>query len=140
MATASTLGGVKAGDNVTIADDGTLSAAAPYELPKASSTVLGGVKLGNNLTAREDGTVDAIAGGGNVSVSPDEGNTLEQRENGLFVPEVTGESGGNSILVLPYVAPVLDALGNLTNSADFITAWGGIISQYLAAPDHYIWM
>lgn len=101
-ATASTLGGVKAGSNVTIAEDGTLSAAAePYELPKASASVLGGIKLGNNLTAREDGTVDA-AGGGTVTVSPDSGNTLEQRANGLFVPAGSGGSGsdgGNSLLI-----------------------------------------
>lgn len=92
-ATASTLGGVKAGDNVTIAEDGTLSAAADlYELPKASATTLGGVKIGNNLSMREDGTLDAV-GGGTATVSPDSGNTLEQRENGLFVP--AGSGGGD---------------------------------------------
>lgn len=68
-ATASTLGGVKIGGGLDIAEDGTLSATGGgggggYVLPKASASVLGGIKVGNNLTMREDGTLDAMAGGG----------------------------------------------------------------------------
>ena len=140
-ATASSLGGVKAGDNVTIANDGTLSAtAAPYELPKASSTVLGGIKVGNNLSIREDGTLDAEAGGGIATVSPDAGNALEQRENGLFVPAGSGGSSTESpFLILPYVEPVMDESGMTpTNQQDFINNWGPILSKYIANPGKYI--
>lgn len=144
VATSDTLGGVKAGSNVTIAEDGTISAAAaPYDLPKASAATLGGIKVGHNLSIRPDGTLDAQTGGGGiVAVSPDAGNTLEQRENGLFVPEGTGGSGGNSILVLPYVAPEVDsATGAVTNSEAFVTAWSNILAKYLAAPDsHALYM
>ncbi len=42
-ATASALGGVKPGSNITVATDGTISVAAPYTLP-AAGTALGGVQ------------------------------------------------------------------------------------------------
>jgi hypothetical protein len=51
-ADASTLGGIKVGSNLTIAN-GVLSAPTPttaYSLPTASASVLGGVKVGSNLT------------------------------------------------------------------------------------------
>ena len=44
-ATAAVLGGVKIGDNITIASDGAISAPAPYALPAATANALGGVKL-----------------------------------------------------------------------------------------------
>jgi hypothetical protein len=44
------LGGIRVGDNLTINNDGVLSAVAtPYSLPTASPTVKGGVKIGNGL-------------------------------------------------------------------------------------------
>lgn len=59
VATATVLGGVKKGANVTIAGDGTISVAAPYVLPIASGSVLGGIKIGSGLTEAGDGTVSA---------------------------------------------------------------------------------
>lgn len=48
-ATATALGVVKPGDNLTVRPDGTLDAsAAQYELPVASDTTLGGVKVSNS--------------------------------------------------------------------------------------------
>ncbi len=111
-ATASRLGGIKAGDNVSISADGTLSAsAAPYELPRASAAVLGGIKVGRNLSVDSEGRLNALGG---------------------------GSASGGGVLVLPYVAPETDsATGAVTNSAAFVEAWGGILSEYLAAPDQY---
>ena len=62
-ASATTLGGIKVGDNLTIDDNGVLSSVAePYILPQASDTVLGGIKVGENLSITEDGTLSATGG------------------------------------------------------------------------------
>ena len=51
QASASVLGGIKVGSNLSIDENGVLSAIAePYSLPTASSSVLGGIKVGSNLT------------------------------------------------------------------------------------------
>lgn len=50
IASATTLGGIKVGDNLTIEEDGTLNAeATEYELPIATASTLGGIKVGSNL-------------------------------------------------------------------------------------------
>lgn len=54
IATASALGGVKVGSNLTITD-GVLSAVqGSYSLPTASASTKGGVKIGSNLTIEGD--------------------------------------------------------------------------------------
>lgn len=54
IATASALGGVKIGNNLTIAD-GVLSAVqGSYTLPTASASTKGGVKIGSNLSIEGD--------------------------------------------------------------------------------------
>ena len=58
-ATATTLGGVKAGLGLNITPDGTLSAAEQYALPAATATTLGGVKVGTGLNIAPDGTLSA---------------------------------------------------------------------------------
>ena len=58
-ATATTLGGVKAGPGLNITPDGTLSAAEQYALPAATATTLGGVKVGEALDIAPDGTLSA---------------------------------------------------------------------------------
>lgn len=51
IASATTLGGIKVGDNLTIENDGTLNAeSTEYQLPAATSSTLGGIKVGNGLT------------------------------------------------------------------------------------------
>ena len=51
IASATTLGGIKVGDNLTIEEDGTLNAeSTEYNLPVASSSTLGGVKIGSGLS------------------------------------------------------------------------------------------
>lgn len=50
IASDTTLGGIKVGDNLTIEEDGTLNAeATEYQLPTASASTLGGIKVGSNL-------------------------------------------------------------------------------------------
>lgn len=60
IASSTTLGGIKVGNNLTIEEDGTLNAeSTEYQLPTASSTTLGGVKVGSNLNIT-DGVLTAI--------------------------------------------------------------------------------
>ena len=49
-ATSSVLGGVKIGSGITVASDGTISAASSYTLPTASTSTKGGIKVGTGLT------------------------------------------------------------------------------------------
>ena len=98
IASATVLGGVKAGTNVAVAGDGTLSVAtgagltaganvsiaagvisvptgAGYALPVASSSVLGGIKAGANVTIAGDGTLslttaNITGAGGAPAASP----------------------------------------------------------------------
>lgn len=63
-ASASRLGGIKIGRNLTIDPDGTLNAEdGNYILPIANSNVLGGVKIGNNIDKAIDGTITANLAG-----------------------------------------------------------------------------
>lgn len=51
IASETTLGGIKVGNNLTIESDGTLNAEqTEYELPTASNSTLGGVKVGSHLS------------------------------------------------------------------------------------------
>lgn len=50
IASATQLGGIKVGENLSIEEDGTLNAeATEYELPTASASTLGGIKVGSGL-------------------------------------------------------------------------------------------
>lgn len=70
IASSSRLGGIKVGQNLSIASDGTLSATGggggSYVLPPATSETLGGIKVGQNLTIADDGTLSATGGGSSL--------------------------------------------------------------------------
>lgn len=60
IASVTTLGGIKVGNNLTIEEDGTLNAeSTEYTLPTASADTLGGIKVGSNLTIA-DGVLTAV--------------------------------------------------------------------------------
>lgn len=51
IASATTLGGIKVGNNLNIENDGTLNAeSTEYNLPVATSSTLGGIKIGSGLS------------------------------------------------------------------------------------------
>lgn len=120
IATNESLGGIKIGDNLTITEDGTLSAQAqsdPYELPIASDSILGGIKIGNNLTIEEDGTLNAEAASdpyvlpaatdttlGGIRV----GDNLTIDENGVLSAISGGGSGGGGDFSDYEIVPLLD--------------------------------
>lgn len=64
-ASASTLGGVKVGEGLSIDAGGVLSASG-YELPAASASTLGGVKVGEGLSIDAGGVLSASGGGGGI--------------------------------------------------------------------------
>ena len=101
VATTTILGGVKQGNNISIASDGTISAAssiqvnsdwnatsgaaqilnkptipAPYVLPAATTTTLGGVKVGSGLNVAADGTISATGVSGVSSVNGKTGTVV----------------------------------------------------------------
>ena len=58
IASASTLGGIKVGANLSIGSDGTLNATAgSYTLPTATNAILGGVKVGSGLSIDLNGVL-----------------------------------------------------------------------------------
>jgi hypothetical protein len=97
-ASATVLGGVKIGANLTIDANGVLNAAGgtTYTLPIASSTVLGGIKIGNGLTVSADGTVTATLAGNYVSKTGDVMNGM------LRFAATTAGSGFNGTDVYLY--------------------------------------
>lgn len=64
IASEDTLGGIKVGENLTITDDGVLSAVVESggitEIPVATEDALGGIKVGENLIIDENGVLSAI--------------------------------------------------------------------------------
>lgn len=64
VASETTLGGIKVGNNLTIDSNAYLDAV----IPTASASVLGGIKVGENLTITADGVLNAQAGGGDCKV------------------------------------------------------------------------
>ena len=90
IASAETLGGVKIGDNITISEDGKISAPAPtpeYDLPVASAEVLGGIKIGEGLNITEEGILSANGGSGGsfkeVTKAYYDSLSDEEKKNGI---------------------------------------------------------
>lgn len=59
IASATVLGGIKVGNNLSIDANGVLSAGNSYVLPTASATVLGGIKVGTNLSIDVNGVLSS---------------------------------------------------------------------------------
>ena len=59
IATKNAVGGIKVGENLSISEDGTLSASGgnSYVLPSATADTLGGVKIGDNISVTADGVI-----------------------------------------------------------------------------------
>lgn len=59
IASDTVLGAIKVGENLSISEDGTLSASGgnSYVLPSATADTLGGVKIGDNVSVTADGTI-----------------------------------------------------------------------------------
>lgn len=100
IASSSTLGGVKIGSGLTVAEDGTISAAAAYTLPTASSSVKGGIKVGTGLTMSSE----TLNHSNSVTAKTAYGSTA-----------TTASANGGSIIVTDIK---YDAQGHITGSTD----------------------
>lgn len=100
VASSSTLGGVKIGSGLTVAEDGTISAAAAYTLPTASSTTKGGIKVGTGLTMSSE----TLNHSNSITAKTTYGSTA-----------TTASANGGSITVTDVK---YDAQGHITGSTD----------------------
>lgn len=100
VASSSTLGGVKIGSGLTVAADGTISAAAQYTLPTASSSIKGGIKVGAGLTMSSE----TLNHSNSVTAKTAYGST-----------STTASANGGSITVTDIK---YDAQGHITGSTD----------------------
>ena len=100
IASSSTLGGVKIGSGLTVAEDGTISAAAAYTLPTASSTTKGGIKVGTGLTMSSE----TLNHSNSITAKTTYGST-----------STTASANGGSITVTDIK---YDAQGHITGSTD----------------------
>ena len=125
IASADTLGGIKVGNNLSIEEDGTLSAeSAEYNLPTASTSRLGGVKVGGHLDITNgvlSVTVDSTL---NVnSTNPIQNNTVTTAISTLtnttetLTSDLSDLSGSVSLLS-----------GTVTSQGDSISLLEGTVS------------
>jgi antitoxin (DNA-binding transcriptional repressor) of toxin-antitoxin stability system len=122
-ATATVLGGVKQGSGVTIAADGTLSAAGNYTLPVATGSVLGGVKDGDRITIAADGTISADVQTTDISGKVDK-VTGKSLVSDTEISKIHSLGADNQDISGFTIAPA-------TNTADYIPQWNGTDSKTL---------
>lgn len=147
IASATQLGGIKVGENLTIEEDGTLNAeATEYELPTASASTLGGVKVGSGLQINNGvltPIVDTILS--NVSANPVTNATISntintinsditglgsrvgvlETSNGNILNSISGIEG--SITSINGAVDTLDS--NLSSLSSTVSGFSSAISQ-----------
>jgi hypothetical protein len=104
VATATVLGGVKDGNGVEVAGDGTLS------LSVASAAALGGVKQGTGISITSDGTLSVVTSSAGLVTSVD------------GVAPVSGN------------VPLNAVVGSNAGTPAKLTLWAGTAAQYAALP------
>ena len=129
VASNSTLGGVKVGNNLTIDESGVLSAnAGGYTLPPATASTLGGVIVGDNVTVDANGEISVAAP---YSLPPATVSTL----GGVIVGDnLSVDANGEISTHAPYTLPAATAstLGGVSIGANISVDANGEIS--VAAP------
>ena len=115
IASATELGGIKVGDNLTIEEDGTLNAnQTGYTLPVATSDTLGGIKVGSKLSI-SDGVLSVVTDSSlsGSSTNPIQNNTVNAALTSLTS---TVQTNTNSIGTLT------TNLGTLSNTVSTNTS------------------
>jgi hypothetical protein len=130
IASATTLGGIKVGNNLTIEEDGTLNAeSTEYNLPVASSSTLGGVKIGSGLSISDavasvnvDSTLDAD------SLNPLRNSVITSNLNTLTS---SVQSAGSAITSLSTTVGTLS--GTVSTNTSSITTLSSTVSGHTTA-------
>ena len=130
IASATTLGGIKVGDNLVIEEDGTLNAeSTEYNLPVASSSTLGGVKIGSGLSITNaiasvnvDSTLDAD------SVNPLRNSVITSNLNTLTS---SVQSAGSAITSLSTTVGTLS--GTVSTNTTAISTLNSTVSGHTTA-------
>ena len=119
IASATTLGGIKVGNNLTIEEDGTLNAeSTEYNLPVASSSTLGGVKIGDGLSMDSESAYVVV----DSTLDPDSPNPLKNSVITSNLNTLTSsiQSAGSAITSLSTTVGTLSGTVS-TNTSDIST-------------------
>ena len=131
IASETTLGGIKVGNNLTIEEDGTLNAeSTEYNLPVATSSTLGGVKIGSGLTMTDQVlSVDVDPALSNSSTNPVRNSVVTSNINTLTsnvqTINTTVTNLGNSLSTLSNT--VSGHTNSISNLNDTVTSQGNSI-------------
>ena len=131
IASETTLGGIKVGNNLTIEEDGTLNAeSTEYNLPVATSSTLGGVKIGSGLTMTDQVlSVNVDAALSNSSTNPVRNSVVTSNINTLTSTvqtiDTTVTNLGNSFSTLSNT--VSEHTTSISNLNDTVTSQGNAI-------------
>lgn len=130
IASETTLGGIKVGNNLTIDEDGTLNAeSTEYNLPVASSSTLGGVKIGSGLSiANAVASVDVDS-----TLDADSANPLRNSviTSNLSTLASSVQSAGSAITSLSTTVGTLS--GTVSTNTSDITALNSTVSGHTTA-------
>lgn len=130
IASATTLGGIKVGNNLTIETDGTLNAeSTEYNLPVASSSTLGGVKIGSGLSiTNQSASVDVDATLDADSPNPLRNSVITSNLNTLTS---SVQSAGSAITSLSTTVGTLS--GTVSTNTSNITTLSSTVSGHTTA-------
>lgn len=130
IASETTLGGIKVGNNLTIENDGTLNAeSTEYNLPVASSSTLGGVKIGSGLSIS-----DAVASVNvDSTLDADSANPLRNSVITSSLSTLTSsvQSAGSAITSLSTTVGTLS--GTVSTNTSAITTLNSTVSGHTTA-------
>jgi hypothetical protein len=125
VATASVLGGVKAGSGVTIDGAGVISAAGTYTLPTASGSTLGGVKVGTGLAIDGSGVLSStVSSGASLSAA----NTWTAGQRGAVTALTAGATVTPDFAASNNFSLTANQAFTLANPTNQVAGQSGIIA------------
>lgn len=130
IASSTTLGGVKIGDNVNIASDGEIS------IPIASTTTAGVIKVGANLSIDENGVLNGQAGGSvtvDSALSSVSTNPVQNRVITNVITSATGDIASLQGDISTINGDIADIEDSVTSVSTTVTTQGDSISALQTA-------